>query len=414
MALLDEGLRRRAGLATEQEIAPGIVGEPVVVAGQIIGWSIGGEFFTQEEVDSLIATGKFPEEPKTGGGTGRTQFPSEQERDLASAELARAQAKNLVTPEERALAEQNRMREARLDAARALAQSKIAERTELRKTAAGMAGEDAFRSTALLRGKALAPGTRTPFDIFKGQMREAIDEPIPLLSSEMGIQALDSAIAKLQGSQAPTAPVFGLAGGTPGAGVGILVGENDDGSLNPTTEVMELDRATGRVKSVIPLVSRAAKGVDFDLPFDLGGFEDLFGSLRESAGLPSTLYRGQPALGTTAQRTTRSRLGVAPAGGGELSTTPAPFQALGDTIGIRRGLIEAGMDPMEAIPLSNRIGLLPAPHKVAPFILSLSPLEQKVMMSAYELAGIDRFTLRDMMQKSLVGEGSPTAVTALA
>ncbi|KKL77034.1 hypothetical protein LCGC14_2038940, partial [marine sediment metagenome] len=45
----------------------GIDGVPIIVDGQIIGWNIGGEFFTQAEVDSLIATGSFPEEPTTAG-----------------------------------------------------------------------------------------------------------------------------------------------------------------------------------------------------------------------------------------------------------------------------------------------------------------------------------------------------------
>ena len=82
---------RPAGSTTT--LPEGIEGTPIIVNGQIIGWNIGGEFFTQEEVDALIATGKFPEEPG-GGGAGRAppSFASTQAAQTQAEAFAREQA----------------------------------------------------------------------------------------------------------------------------------------------------------------------------------------------------------------------------------------------------------------------------------------------------------------------------------
>jgi hypothetical protein len=80
----------------------------------------------------------------------------------------------------------------------------------------------------------------------------------------------------------------------------------------------------------------------------------------------------------------------------------ATFGALGQPLNIRAGLLQlAAVNPdfsdQEAKVLANRIGFLPAPHKIAPFFMNLDPTEQAGVLSLYELAGFPTASFENIM-----------------
>ena len=85
------------------------------------------------------------------------------------------------------------------------------------------------------------------------------------------------------------------------------------------------------------------------------------------------------------------------------------FGAVGQPLNTRQGFLElAAVNPSfsdaDAIELSNRIGFLPAPHKIAREYSLLGPTEQSGVISLYELAG---FPEADF--ERIVGAATPTA-----
>ena len=95
-------------------------------------------------------------------------------------------------------------------------------------------------------------------------------------------------------------------------------------------------------------------------------------------------------------------------------TLPLPnyegaFGTLGQPLETRRGFLElAAVNPnfsrQDAIDLSNRIGFLPAPHKIARDFPLLDPAEQQGILSLYELAGFPTASFQ-----RIIGAATPRA-----
>jgi hypothetical protein len=305
----------------------GIDGIPIIVNGQVIGWNIGGEFFTQAEVDALIATGKFPEDGG-GGGAGRTQFQSEAALDEAQARLANANAAlaeleargtQPISPFQKAELELDRLR-AENDVKtfllgqvgaerRTLIQEQGAERGRLSE----LAGRDIFKFTANLRGRT-AGTAPTPVDVFKRQGQQFVNQPLPQFDLNASLPQLEAGLNALQKLESPQGQgIFGLAhGGTvtaPGQIAPLEMRRGSDGAfsrtpaivgedgpelalLPPGSEIIPLSKLQGMDLSGIP---RAQGGLSIP-NLNLGGFPDLLDFLRESTGLTNPAFFDTPGI----------------------------------------------------------------------------------------------------------------------
>ena len=247
----------------------------------------------------------------------------------------------------------------------------------------------------------------TPTDIFKSQLRGIGTSELPQVNPGASIGDLESAISNLQAleQQEQNLPIAGNATGIPGfAGGGalgpgpaqfgttktaVLVG---DATMNGDEEVLIHDRMTGMAE-VIPLAGRAQGGAV--LPANLTVLPELFKTLRSDVlGVGNVNpnvqnnYAGLSALGFGTQPGT-ARCGQA--------------GALGTPLSVKQGLIETlNYTPEQAQQLSDLIGILPAPHKAAKFLRSLSPVEQQALVSAYKLAGWTEAQLNDVISGSMI------------
>lgn len=508
---VEEEIAQRMPRPAGPSLPEGFEGIPVIVNGQVIGWNIQGEFFTQEEVDALIATGKFPEEAKTGT-TPRTEFESERRlRETQAQELRDRIALDRQRLEADIAATEQRLQEVRLQEDRADERQKVAlqaeremlemrlenSRRELLFSEIGastrtvfqaqeaergrqqeMAGEDPFRFTATLRGRGVSG--QTPVDVFKQQGQQFVNQQLPQFSINDPIPQLEAglqALQKLSIGGAPQGLIPSLAHG----GVIEMKKEKDGAfSLSPTTEQTFLvgdgagiipgvtealtvsDEGGAFRLRVTPIAGTAQGGMDFNFSdLDLGGFDELLASLRRSTGLrPSALTDpGMGGFGTVSTgrilgKERASALGafqiapgtpvrasdsnavymidetgrlrqygstaawrlsgftrpdvqtISPEALGRLERGPditgafnvplpnfeSAFQALGQPPSTRQGFLElAAVNPnfseQDAIALANRIGFLPAPHKIARDFPLLDPAEQAGIISLYELAG---------------------------
>ncbi len=319
-----------------QTLPQGIEGEPIIVNGQIIGWNIGGEFFTQAEVDSLIATGNFPEDPATGGGAGRTQFPSEAERDAAAAELARARAGAVETPEERAarlqfdidraaadreadieaaaLREEGANRRERLGTLARLIEGFLGQQSQARDTLANLQ-PDPFRFAAVAGG--IAPFGTTPQQGFQTQLQQFAGAQVPQFDPSGSAASLDPIIAQLTGAQAPQAPqIFGgLAGGGTVPAPFETMSARMVGEAGPEVMITSPQGVT-----ILPLGKGAQEGgffpfepIDFDAStlFPALGTSGIFGSLGLDT-IPKRTKIGRAGETLTSNFGALSTLGVRP------------------------------------------------------------------------------------------------------
>ena len=304
----------------------------VVRIGTAVG---GGDYSVSTGGISEAALRRFMGISDSGGTTaGRTQFESERALDVAQTGLAEAQARlneantklleleaagtTPISPFQKAQLELDRLR-AENDVKtfllgqigaerRTLIQEKGAERgrqTEL-------AGRDIFKFTANLRGRDIGSAP-TPVDIFKQQGAEFINRPLPQVDPSAPLSELQAGLSALQKLEAPQGQgLFGLAHGgviqqstgallsAPGRGViqmergsdgafsqkqAFFVGENPDGTINDTTEI--LITGGGKVE-VIPLSGGASHGLSIP-DLNLGGFPDLLDFLRRSTGLTGSV-----------------------------------------------------------------------------------------------------------------------------
>lgn len=339
-----------------------------------------------------------------GGGSTRTQFPSEAALDAAQAELARAQIGNMAAQRE------NERRQAGLSAYTSLADRAMASAAEARKQQAEFAGIDPFRLIAAQHGR--APGTgMTPFDLFKGQLATTANQQIPQVNASSSADQIEAAVNTLIGAQQsqanqqpiPFAPA-GMAmggvmrpvamGGLPppaappppvqfgGAGYGVMVG---DGTINGDEEVMHM-KPDGTVE-VIPLIGGAAGGAVLPDP-NLTVLPELFSNLR------SDITRGaaneMAALGyLTEPSGSPARFGEG--WGGRL----APLT-------VEQGYLEAGMDPAQAKRISGMIGLLPNPRNLASRLKSVPLNDMGLVLSAYKMAGMPAATFNELLKSALL------------
>lgn len=291
------------GVGTPPQTLPeGIEGVPIIVNGQIIGWNIGGEFFTQEEVDALIATGRFPEEPSGAGAAyhppawrpGELELEQQQlQADIAATEQRleeiRMQEEAADARQLRALEAEREMLEMRLDNSRrellygeigATKRTLIQEKGQARQLAAQLQGKDPFRQAAVLSGGVMR-GT-SPAQAFGTELQSFINQPLPQASMDMTTQEMEGILTAMQGIQAPAAPGFGMAKG------GIIEMERGgDGafSMRPThresylvgdaagiipgvTETLTVEKGPFGIKSVevTPLVGAGADGFRLNPP----------------------------------------------------------------------------------------------------------------------------------------------------
>lgn len=155
------------------------------------------------------------------GGTGRTQFESERERDIAAAELARAQARTLspeeiqaqrdFEAEENRLAEEAALKRGRLSTLTDLIQSFVGAQAQARDSLANLQ-PDPFRFAAVAGG--IAPFGTTPQQGFQQQLTNIASAPVPTVDPNASLPSIESAIQGLTGASVPLNPqVFGMAGG---------------------------------------------------------------------------------------------------------------------------------------------------------------------------------------------------------
>ncbi|KKN27951.1 hypothetical protein LCGC14_0859410 [marine sediment metagenome] len=463
-------------------------------------WVDSGFGFVEQQIwdgARWVSTGETEPIRDTGGtgGAGRTQFQSERALDEAQARLASANAAlaeleaagtQPISPFQKQQLELDRLRAENDIKALIFSQIGAERRTLIQEKGAErgrqteLAGRDVFKFTASLRGRA-AGSAPTPTDVFKQQGAEFLNQPLPQFDINSSLPELQAGLSALQKLEAPQGQgLFGLAhGGTIqmekgadgkfGQKQAFFVGENPDGTINDTTEIL----ITGGGKTEVIPISGGAQG-GLDIPnLNLGGFPDLLSFLRGSTGVQGFLRRpglggktigvndvllpGQAASlgarqrglgGFVRQAGTRGVFMITPEGlrlvpdpeslralGGEQFEQLAPsafsrlesgigqgtaftsaearsfelpspnfaseFEAFGQPLNTRQGFLElAATNPdfseANAIALSNRIGFLPAPAKIARQIgiggANLDDAEISGLLSLYNLAGVPQET----------------------
>ncbi|KKL11483.1 hypothetical protein LCGC14_2545370, partial [marine sediment metagenome] len=323
---------------------------------------IGGEFFTQEEVDALIATGKFPEEPKTGRAPpsfASTQAAQAQAETFAREQAQRdaalaAQAATLASQraaerdkldrefreEQNRLAEEAALKRGRLSTLTDLIQSFVGAQSQARDTLANLQ-PDPFRFAAVAGG--IAPFGVTPQQGFQQQLQQFASAPAPTVDPNASLPSIESAIQGLTGANVPLPPqVFSAAGGAsipappPGQSIAVKVGERGEEVLRITAQGVE----------VIPLSGGMQAGGTIGFPFQPVEFDT------------ETLL---PALGTSGIFSDFNRIPFAQSG--------RKFGPFGDQRSIR-GIFEGregefgsavnplGADPFKASTLES-LGIAP-------------------------------------------------------
>ena len=220
--------------------------------------------FPIADIGTLRDYGFLPKEP-TGGGAGRTQFPSEQAVDVAQAEYLQAQTANIQTPEERALDREAEARMNRLSDLNDLIQQAMGNQQSAREMKFGLR-TDPFALAGTFSGGAMR-GT-TPTQAFGNQLQNFAQAPLPQLGADAQMPQIEQGIQQVQALGAP--PMgggFGMEqGGTMGPmgpdfsppGYSVIVGE---GALNGDEEVVT--RLNDGTVLVTPLKGGAQYGGTF-------------------------------------------------------------------------------------------------------------------------------------------------------
>ena len=308
---------------------------------------------TGSAADSIVSSGGklseadvrrlFGEEDGGGTTAGRTIFPSEIEANQAAAELARARAGAVETPEERAArlqfdidqaaadrearAEQNRLAEEaalkrqRLGTLSDLIQSFVGAQSQARETLANLQ-PDPFRFAAVAGG--IAPFGTTPQQGFQTQLQQFAGAAVPQFDPSGSAASLDPIIAQLTGAQAPQAPqIFGgLAGGGTVPAPFNTASARLVGEAGPEVMVTSPQGVT-----ILPLGKGAQEGgffpfqpIEFDRESLLPALSPLFGGLTKF----------DPVTGTTQPFTQFPTLGGGTGGFPSGTAAFAPtFEALG-------------------------------------------------------------------------------------
>ncbi len=240
----------------------------------------------------------------TGSGGGSApSFASSQAAQTQAEEFARGQAAldRQADIDAAALREKGANLRDRTGALSRLIESFMSSQAQARDTLANMQ-PDAFSFAAVAGG--IAPRGVTPTQAFTAQNQQLASAPLPQFDPQ-SLPSIESAIQGLQGVAAPQAPpVFGMAKGgiiemARGADGGYsaaplpfdvqarLVGENPDGTVNRTTEVMV---TSSQGTAIIPLGKGAQEGgffpfkpmdIDFETAFPTFGRTGLFSEFSE-------------------------------------------------------------------------------------------------------------------------------------
>lgn len=230
---------------------------------------------------------------------------------------------------EMALQFESQLKQTTLGEIGATTRTLIQEKGQERARQTELAGRDIFKFTANLRGRA-AGTAPTPVDIFKQQGAEFINRPLPQVDPNAPLSELQAGLSALQKLEAPQGQgIFGLAhggviqmeqgaDGTFSQKRAFFVGENPDGTINDTTEI--LITGGGRTE-VIPISGGAQGGLDVP---NLGGFPDLLDFLRRSTGLNTGLGGALPAASTSSilTRGDAAKLGARQRGLGSVVRDP--------------------------------------------------------------------------------------------
>ncbi len=238
-------------------------------------WVDTGFGFVEQQIwdgERWFSTGETHSIPAgTGGSTPRTIFPSEVEANQAAAELARARAGAVETPEERAAAlalretpeeralnrqadieaaalrEEGANRRERLGTLTRLIEGFLGQQSQARDTLANLQ-PDPFRFAAVAGG--VAPFGATPQQGFQQQLQQFAGAAVPQFDPSGSASSLEPIIAQLTGAQAPQAPQgFGLAQGgtvTPAAQPqSFLVGEKGPEVMTVTAQGVQVTPLAG-------------------------------------------------------------------------------------------------------------------------------------------------------------------------
>ncbi len=250
----------------------------VTTAGRLLVFGRGFSIAEDRQLSQSELKAFF--DPGVGGTDSAPSFASTQAAQTQAEEFARGQAElsRQADIDAAALREKGTNLRDRLGALSRLIESFMSSQAQARDTLANMQ-PDAFSFAAVAGG--IAPRGVTPTQAFTAQNQQLASAPLPQFDPT-STPSIESAIQGLQGVAAPQIPQgFGMAGGgtvpTPFSTLSArLVGENPDGTVNPTTEV----QITGpQGVTILPLGKGAAEGGIFPFkPMDID-FETAFPTL---------------------------------------------------------------------------------------------------------------------------------------
>jgi hypothetical protein len=313
----------------------------------------GGEFFEFNIAEpSLLRDLGFL--PKTGTGGTAPSFASTQAAQTQAEAFARAQAERdaaiaaqaatltaqraaerdkadrEATAEQNRLAEEAALKRGRLSTLTDLIQSFVGAQAQARDTLANLQ-PDAFKFAAVAGG--VAPFGVTPQQGFTEQLQQFAGAPVPTADPNASLPSIESAIQGLTGANVPLPPqTFGAPSGLAGGGTvpapfnvmsARLVGENPDGTVNKTTEVMI---TSPQGVAILPLGKGAQEGGFF--PFEPIEFdkETLLPALGTSGIFGSLGFKQFPTASTVPSA-------------GQAITSPLSTLGTLSTLGVRPGLV---------------------------------------------------------------------------
>ena len=338
------GPRRRSAATRAAYYAQGTTPTPTPTTDQPIDgetrWVDTGFGFAERQIYDAdtgrwIGLGDTANIDRPSGGTGAAS---------AAASLAESQRQFDISQKYQTEIDKARMaadREANLRSElNDLRRARISEAMAAREQGTQFAGVDPLRTLGQLRARNVQGPT--PFDQLKGELGQAASFQEPVLGPGASVADLESAIAKMSGSILPQEGGVSSAFRPPGLERGGTVSKEEVqpftmGRPHPKTAIEFAKKAgmttvmtgersggpelvIGKEFTVIPLsdeeedelmhgpfdIPKAQTGVTVGDTFGLEGFQDLFRSLRERAGVSPDLARGGLWAGGTPPTMTRT------------------------------------------------------------------------------------------------------------
>jgi hypothetical protein len=246
-------------------------GTYLLEAGFAVTVNAQGDIITKEALDT--GTGTTASFASTQAA--QTQMEAfQREQDRLNREFQEEQNRLAIEAraEEARLAEEAAVKRGRLSTLTDLIQSFVGAQAQARDTLANLQ-PDPFRFAAVAGG--IAPFGTTPQQGFQTQLQEFAAAPAPVADPNASLPSIESAIQGLTGASVPLSPgtfgaaegvVIEMSKGADGSYSAVplpfdvqarLVGENPDGTVNKTTEVMV---TSSRGTAIIPLGKGAQDG----------------------------------------------------------------------------------------------------------------------------------------------------------